>query len=133
VETDEALRADIRLVTTLLGETLVRHEGQQLLDLVELVRNEAKQGELSELPELRALDLATTVRLVRAFTSYFHLANVTEQVHRGRGLLQQRQVKARTSRTVVARSSARSGASRQPGSTGRRWPATPAASRSGRS
>jgi phosphoenolpyruvate carboxylase len=91
VETDEALRADIRLVTTLLGETLVRHEGQQLLDLVELVRNEAKQGELSELPELRALDLATTVRLVRAFTSYFHLANVTEQVHRGRGLLQQRQ------------------------------------------
>ncbi|MCW2501041.1 MAG: ppc [Frankiales bacterium] len=89
--TSESLRADIRLVTTLLGETLVRNEGQELLDLVELVRGQAKKGRLSDVQELQAIDLATTVRLVRAFTSYFHLANVTEQVHRGRELLRQRQ------------------------------------------
>ena len=84
---DEQLRADIRRITTMLGETLVRNEGQELLDLVELVRGQAKTSSLEDLPELRALDLATTIRLVRAFTSYFHLANVTEQVHRGRAML----------------------------------------------
>ncbi len=85
------LRADIRLVTTLLGETLVRNEGQALYDLVELVRSHAKQASLADLRELHSLDPVTTIRLVRAFTSYFHLANTTEQVHRGRELLRQRQ------------------------------------------
>ncbi len=93
--TDELLRADIRRLTTLLGETLARTEGQELLDLVELVRGHAKEGGLADLPaevdtRLREMDLATTIRLVRAFTSYFHLANVTEQVHRGRELVRQR-------------------------------------------
>jgi phosphoenolpyruvate carboxylase len=88
--TSEALRADIRVVTTMLGETLVRNEGKELLDLVELVRNQAKDSSLADLDELRDIDLATTIRLIRAFTSYFHLANVTEQVHRGRELLRQR-------------------------------------------
>jgi phosphoenolpyruvate carboxylase len=87
---NEALRADIRTVTTMLGETLVRNESQQLLDLVELVRSQAKESSLAELDELQGIDLATTIRLIRAFTSYFHLANVTEQVHRGRELLRQR-------------------------------------------
>jgi phosphoenolpyruvate carboxylase len=95
VLTDDALRADIRRLTTMLGETLARTEGQELLDLVELVRGHAKEGGLADLPaevdaRLREMDLATTIRLVRAFTSYFHLANVTEQVHRGRELARQR-------------------------------------------
>lgn len=85
------VRADIRLVTTLLGQTLVRNEGQQLLDLVERVRAQVKNGNLADLREIQDLDLVTTNRLVRAFTSYFHLANITEQVHRGRELLRQRQ------------------------------------------
>ena len=74
----------------MLGETLARNEGQELLDLVELVRGRAKESDLAGLPVLRGLDLATTIRLVRAFTSYFHLANVTEQVHRGRAILEHR-------------------------------------------
>jgi phosphoenolpyruvate carboxylase len=90
MDTDEALRADIRQITTLLGETLVRAEGTELLELVERVREQAKHADLTDLTELQDLDLATTIRLVRAFTSYFHLANVTEQVHRGRTLLAQR-------------------------------------------
>lgn len=82
-----ALRRDIRLVTSILGETLVRAEGQGLLDLVENVRAHAKSDSLEELP---ALDLETATKLARAFTAYFHLANVTEQVHRGRALLKVR-------------------------------------------
>ena len=80
---DSALRRDIRQVTSVLGETLARVEGEQLLELVETVRAHAKRDSLEELPEL---DLATTTRLARAFTAYFHLANVTEQVHRSAGL-----------------------------------------------
>jgi phosphoenolpyruvate carboxylase len=88
--TEDELRADIRTLTTLLGETLVRNEGPELLALVERVRSQAKEGSLAELPELHDLDLSSTIRLVRAFTSYFHLANITEQVHRGRALLAER-------------------------------------------
>jgi phosphoenolpyruvate carboxylase len=80
---DSALRRDIRQVTSILGETLVRAEGEHLLQLVESVRAHAKRDSLEDLPEL---DLATTSRLARAFTAYFHLANVTEQVHRSAGL-----------------------------------------------
>ncbi|MGZ6804950.1 MAG: phosphoenolpyruvate carboxylase, partial [Nocardioidaceae bacterium] len=69
----------------------VRAEGQELLDLVEVVRGQAKEGALGEGLDLAGLDPSTTTRLVRAFTSYFHLANVTEQVHRGRELLRRRQ------------------------------------------
>ena len=80
-----ALRADIRRLTTLLGETLVRQEGPELLELVERVRLMSRRDGLhGGEDELADLDLATTSRLVRAFSTYFHLANVTEQVHRGR-------------------------------------------------
>ncbi len=85
---DDALRADVRLVTSMLGEALVRSEGQELLDLVEEVRAHAKSDTLDDLPET---DLATSARLAHAFTAYFHLANVTEQVHRGRALLRMQQ------------------------------------------
>ncbi len=80
------LRRDIRLITSMLGETLTRTHGQDLLDLVESVRKAAKDDSLT-LPEL---DLPTATTLARAFTAYFHLANVTEQEHRGRALAQAR-------------------------------------------
>jgi phosphoenolpyruvate carboxylase len=76
------LRRDIRMVTSMLGATLTRTHGQDLLDLVESVRTAAKDDALS-LPDL---DVHTATTLARAFTAYFHLANVTEQEHRGRAL-----------------------------------------------
>ena len=86
-----ALRADIRLLGNLLGETLVRQSGPQLLDLVEEVRGLTKRlrsdppdaSAAAELDRVLAgLDLPTTIDLVRAFSSYFYLANIAEQTHR---------------------------------------------------
>ncbi len=80
-----ALRADVRRLGNLLGESLVRQEGQQLLDLVEEVRRLTRGGSSADLAALlEGVDLDTAARLVRAFGTYFHLANVTEQVHRAR-------------------------------------------------
>ncbi|MBT3248754.1 MAG: phosphoenolpyruvate carboxylase [Actinobacteria bacterium] len=88
---DAALRADIRRLGHQLGGTLVRQHGQELLDLVELVRQSAQKLRQNDAPEgvtqsLTALladtDAQQAIALVRAFTVYFHLANVAEQVHR---------------------------------------------------
>ena len=87
---DEALRNDIRRLGSQLGETLTRQHGADLLDLVEkvraLVRKVRGEGDRAAADELDALfdklDMNTTVELVRAFTTYFYLANVAEQVHR---------------------------------------------------
>jgi phosphoenolpyruvate carboxylase len=85
-----ALRADIRRLSTLLGETLARHEGQQLLDLVELVRSLARVNDEVAAEVLATVEPLEAVSLVRAFGTYFHLANVTEQVHRARELTRRR-------------------------------------------
>ena len=86
---DAGLRADIRRLGQQLGETLVRQHGQDLIESVEKVRilarrlRTAQAGVSRELTELlRDVDPEQTVLLVRAFTHYFHLANVAEQVHR---------------------------------------------------
>jgi phosphoenolpyruvate carboxylase len=97
---DRELRRDIRRVTSILGETLARVEGEDLLELVERVRAHAKEGRLDELPDF---DLPTVTRLVRAFTAYFHLANITEQVHRGRGLTRTRDKEGGWVEQAVAR------------------------------
>ena len=79
---DEALRADVRRLGDLLGQTLVRQEGQELLDLVESVRKAVREGSGSEV--LKDLSVEDSIQLVRAFSTYFHLANVAEQGNRVR-------------------------------------------------
>ena len=60
-----------------------RHEGPELLELVERVRRLARQPEDDELrATLAGVDAKTAVVLARAFTAYFQLVNVTEQLHR---------------------------------------------------
>ena len=78
------LRADVRKLGDLLGESLVRQEGQELLELVEAVRKAVKDGGGDDL--LSKLSIEKSVQLVRAFSTYFNLANVAEQVHRARVL-----------------------------------------------
>ncbi|MBA3745415.1 phosphoenolpyruvate carboxylase [Sporichthya sp.] len=86
-----ALRADIRRLGNLLGETLARQEGPALVELVELVRalvRESRDDDAARV--LSAVPSPVAVSLVRAFGTYFHLANITEQVHRGRELSRHR-------------------------------------------
>lgn len=79
---DANLRADVRKLGDLLGETLVRQEGSHLLDLVEKVRKEVRDDGAEK--TLANLTVDECVQLVRAFNTYFNLANVAEQVHRSR-------------------------------------------------
>ena len=87
---DTDLRADIRRMGDMLGETLRALWGQELFELVEYVRTTTRSFKENTDQSLREelfarLDessLWLVVRLVRAFTSYFHLANVAEQHHR---------------------------------------------------
>jgi phosphoenolpyruvate carboxylase len=101
-----ALRADVRRLGNLLGESLVRQEGPELLDLVERVRALSRSDTAGLADLLERVDVATAARLVRAFGTYFHLANVTEQVHRAREMQAERAVKggwlARTAERIRA-------------------------------
>jgi phosphoenolpyruvate carboxylase len=81
-----ALRRDIRELGVLLGNTLVRQEGRDVLDLVERVRRLVREDRDAAAAILSEVDAVTATRLVRAFTAYFHLANIAEQVHRAREL-----------------------------------------------
>jgi phosphoenolpyruvate carboxylase len=85
-DTHAALRRDIRELGVLLGQTLVRQEGREVLELVERVRRLVREDRDEAAAVLAAADPRTATRLVRAFTSYFHLANIAEQTHRAREL-----------------------------------------------
>jgi phosphoenolpyruvate carboxylase len=87
---DAHLRADIRRLGGLLGQTLARQEGQALLDLVEEVRGLVRTDAVAAAERLAGVDLTTATHLARAFSTYFHLTNITEQVHRARELRRQR-------------------------------------------
>ena len=87
---DQALRADIRRLGGLLGQSLVRQVGPGLLDRVEDVRTLTRTDPAAAAAMLRDVDPVEAGHLVRAFNAFFHLANVTEQVHRGRALRAQR-------------------------------------------
>jgi len=86
-EVPEELRADVRLLGELLGKVLVEYAGQPLLDDVEKLRELTIAGDgaaaeqlVASWPYERAEDVA------RAFTCYFHLTNLSEELHRARVL-----------------------------------------------
>ncbi|MDA3030052.1 MAG: phosphoenolpyruvate carboxylase, partial [Actinomycetota bacterium] len=78
------LRNDVRRLAALLGQTLARQEGDELLSLVESVRLAVRQGEQDQI--LSKLTDSQTISLVRAFGHFFNLANVAEQVNRSKVL-----------------------------------------------
>ncbi len=78
------LRNDVRRLADLLGQTLARQEGDELLALVESVRLGVREGQQDQI--LNKLTDSQTISLVRAFSNFFNLANVAEQVDRSKVL-----------------------------------------------
>ena len=86
-ESDLRLRTNIRLLGDLLGHTLVRQEGPELLDLVEKVRALIRDDPTVAAQILGELDLESATLLARSFSIYFDLANIAEQVERTHDVL----------------------------------------------
>ncbi len=88
----ERLRADVDFLASALGAVITELEGQSLFDLVERVRHLTKRLRARPDPKLKAelralltsLSLDAAERLLRAFTVYFQLVNIAEEIHRVR-------------------------------------------------
>src|ERR1044072_5059872 len=80
------LRDDIRLLGRILGDTVRDQEGAEVFDLVERIRqtsirfhrNEDKLARRELENILDSMSTADTVRIVRAFSYFSHLANIDE-------------------------------------------------------
>ena len=79
-----ALREDIRRLGAMLGQSLTEHAGPGLLDVVERVRAAVREDPDAATPIIDGLDLHDATMMARAFSIYFDLANVAEQVQRAR-------------------------------------------------
>jgi phosphoenolpyruvate carboxylase len=89
---DEPLRADIRFLGRILGDTVREQEGDSVFDIVERVRQTAvrfaRDGDPAAKAELAALldplPGDTTQAVVRAFSYFLQLANIAEDEHHTR-------------------------------------------------
>ena len=88
-EKDAPLREDIRLLGRILGDTVREQEGEAVFDTVERIRQTSirfhRDGDEPARLELEAilneLSPAESLRIVRAFSYFSHLANVAEDQH----------------------------------------------------
>ncbi len=86
LEADARLREDIRLLGRILGDTVRDQEGADVFDLVERIRQTSIRFHRDDdKPARRELELildsmsiSQTVRIVRAFSYFSHLANIAE-------------------------------------------------------
>src|SRR4051812_14672878 len=89
-EATEPMREDIRLLGTILGETVREQNGEDVFDLVERARVESFRVRRSEIDrsELASMfdgiDIHQAIPVIRAFTHFALLANVAEDIHRER-------------------------------------------------
>lgn len=85
-----ALRRDINMLGSLLGDVLVQHGGKELLEMVESIREKTKslrtEADLETSQQLKetiqTLQPPMRKQVIRAFALYFHLVNIAEQNHR---------------------------------------------------
>ncbi|MHC2580397.1 phosphoenolpyruvate carboxylase [Bradyrhizobium diazoefficiens] len=102
LEADARLRDDIRLLGRILGDTVRDQEGADLFDLVERIRQTSirfhrdedrlARRELEQI--LDSMSTSETVRIVRAFSYFSHLANIAEDQNNIR------QMRARTAAKI---------------------------------
>src|SRR5258708_4114793 len=86
LEEDARLRNDIRLLGRILGDTVRDQEGADVFDLVERIRQTSirfhRDDDKPARHELEAIldsmSTSQTVRIVRAFSYFSHLANIAE-------------------------------------------------------
>src|SRR6202171_4194452 len=91
---EAGLRAEIRLLGQLLGETLREHEGLPLYELEESIRLRTRAlrqqydvaDEAGLVAELDQIPLDDAARLVRAFATYFQLVNLAELERQARSV-----------------------------------------------
>ncbi|MEE6163686.1 MULTISPECIES: phosphoenolpyruvate carboxylase [unclassified Mycolicibacterium] len=89
-EATEPMREDIRLLGTILGDTVREQNGEEVFDLIERARVESFRVRRSEIDraELAGLfggiDVHQAIPVIRAFTHFALLANVAEDIHRER-------------------------------------------------
>ncbi|MWC27189.1 phosphoenolpyruvate carboxylase [Paenibacillus sp. MMS18-CY102] len=84
------LRRDVRFLGNILGEVLVHQGGEELLEIVEKIREMSKSLRAEYIPELydefksTIASLSPDIRhqVIRAFALYFQLVNIAEQNHR---------------------------------------------------
>ena len=74
----------LEALTSLLDDTLRRQVSPEFVDLVQSFRNADAQTSADVIVALADVDLETASQLVRAFSMYFHLANVSEQTEAAR-------------------------------------------------
>jgi phosphoenolpyruvate carboxylase len=101
IDDDARLRAHIRLLGDLLGQTLVRQEGPGLLEQVEEVRLAVRSDPARAATVLDSADLGSATKLARSFSIYFDLANVAEQVERAHDARDERRERAGPLNRVV--------------------------------
>src|SRR6476620_6862306 len=90
VATTDPMRAAIRLLGTILGETVREQNGDEVFDLVERARVESFRLRRSEIDRAElarifaGIDVHKAIHVIRAFTHSALLANVAEDIHRER-------------------------------------------------
>ena len=89
-EATEPMREDIRLLGTILGDTVREQNGEEVFDLVERARVESFRVRRSEIDRAElagmfdGIDVHKAIPVIRAFTHFALLANVAEDIHRER-------------------------------------------------
>jgi len=84
----QSLRDDVRLLGELLGHVLRQHEGEDMFDRVERVREAAKRARSTDAEHdtfdrlLGEMPIASALTVARAFAHFLTLANIAEQHHR---------------------------------------------------
>ncbi len=89
-EATEPMRADIRLLGAILGDTVREQNGDEVFDLVERARVASFRVRHSEIDRAEmagmfdGIDIHQAIPVIRAFSHFALLANVAEDIHRGR-------------------------------------------------
>jgi phosphoenolpyruvate carboxylase len=89
-EATEPMREDIRLLGTILGDTVREQNGEEVFHLVERARVESFRVRRSEIDRAElarlfdGIDIHRAIPVIRAFSHFALLANVAEDIHRER-------------------------------------------------